>query len=187
MAKATHNGHCQICGRFQKLPGGLLSKHGYTKEWGFFSGVCPGAGFLPFEQSIDLIEDAIARAKDRVAYLEHDSSTLLKDDSPKNVWLHVYKKIPGDPRGRRDYFWNHVPVENISEDGFYAIDASGERHQTATYGYGAGDARTNAAIVLNARRANYVDREADNYRRYVAWQENRIKDWAPSPLTPVEG
>lgn len=41
--KATHSGECQCCGRKQKLPKGRLSNHGYTVEWGFFSGTCFGA------------------------------------------------------------------------------------------------------------------------------------------------
>lgn len=51
-----HKGTCQICGRSQKLPGGVLSKHGYTTRWGFFEKVCPGSGHLPFEVSADMIE-----------------------------------------------------------------------------------------------------------------------------------
>lgn len=55
MAKATHAGHCQACGRLQRLPSGNLSLHGYTVDHGWFSGVCQGAKHLPFEQSIDQI------------------------------------------------------------------------------------------------------------------------------------
>ena len=58
---ATHEGSCQICGRQQKLPGNVLSKHGYTTRWGFFSGVCPGASYEPFEVSCDLIARYVER------------------------------------------------------------------------------------------------------------------------------
>jgi len=48
--KATHFGHCQVCGNRQMLPGNLLSLHGYTKEYGFFNGTCHGARHKPLEQ-----------------------------------------------------------------------------------------------------------------------------------------
>lgn len=47
--QATHNGTCQVCGREQALPEGVLAKHGYTVEHHFFEGVCPGAACLPLE------------------------------------------------------------------------------------------------------------------------------------------
>ena len=73
---ATHIGECQVCGRIQKLPKGQLSKHGYTKQWGFFNGTCWGAEHLPFEQSIDLIEGAIKQANEQCAKLAVESESL---------------------------------------------------------------------------------------------------------------
>jgi hypothetical protein len=57
---ATHNGTCQVCGNVQALPGGVLSKHGYTVEHHFFNGVCPGASALPLEQDRKLADDVAA-------------------------------------------------------------------------------------------------------------------------------
>lgn len=51
---ATHMGTCQCCGAQQKLPKGVLSQHGYTVDYGFFNGVCQGAGHAPFEENCDL-------------------------------------------------------------------------------------------------------------------------------------
>lgn len=56
--KATHSGHCQACGHLQKLPKDVLAKHGYKIKHGFFSGICIGAGELPFEESCDLVSDS---------------------------------------------------------------------------------------------------------------------------------
>ena len=50
MIKSTHNGVCQVCGKLQALPGGVLSLHGYTVEHHYFNGVCPGQRELPLEQ-----------------------------------------------------------------------------------------------------------------------------------------
>ena len=57
--KATHNGHCQCCGRLQALPNGTLSKHGYTVDWGYFNGVCAGENNAPLETSRELLDTIV--------------------------------------------------------------------------------------------------------------------------------
>lgn len=45
-------GICQCCGRQQAvLATGLMSKHGYKVEEGWFDGICPGQRFAPMEIS----------------------------------------------------------------------------------------------------------------------------------------
>lgn len=59
MATHTHTGTCQVCGRQQaaKNNGGrTIAKHGYTVEFGWFTGVCAGSGAQALE-----ISDAFAR------------------------------------------------------------------------------------------------------------------------------
>lgn len=47
---ATHNGTCQACGRSHAIrANGLLAKHGYTVEYGFFNGTCSGSDHPPLE------------------------------------------------------------------------------------------------------------------------------------------
>jgi len=65
--KATHYGTCQICGSLQKAPNGRLAKHGYTKQWSFFTGTCRGSHELPFEESKDLLEAVIEGVKVSIA------------------------------------------------------------------------------------------------------------------------
>jgi hypothetical protein len=60
MKKATHNGTCQVCGREQALPYGKLSKHGYDVPFHYFRGTCPGAEFLPLEQSREQADNVAA-------------------------------------------------------------------------------------------------------------------------------
>jgi len=60
MRKSTHTGTCQVCGREQALPSGVLSKHGYVVPHGFFQGVCPGADNLPLETSRKLADEVAA-------------------------------------------------------------------------------------------------------------------------------
>jgi hypothetical protein len=50
--KSQYKGHCQGCARLQAvLPNGLIAKHGYKVKYGFFMGVCNGAGHAPLEVS----------------------------------------------------------------------------------------------------------------------------------------
>lgn len=57
MHKLSYIGECQICGRTQKLPNGLVAKHGYKVDphSGQFMGVCAGSDNKPYEESCDLI------------------------------------------------------------------------------------------------------------------------------------
>jgi hypothetical protein len=67
--KATHFGTCQLCGSFQKLPGGVLADHGYNINWGSFVGVCSGSRRAPFEQDKSYAEAQVMRAKQILADL----------------------------------------------------------------------------------------------------------------------
>jgi len=61
MAKHTHKGTCQVCGSVQAITGeaGVIAKHGYTVEWGFFNGTCSGSHSKPLEQDKWLTETMI--------------------------------------------------------------------------------------------------------------------------------
>ena len=67
--KATHFGTCQLCGSFQKLPGGVLADHGYNLNWGSFVGTCHGSRRAPFEQSKAYVEAEIANGQRILANL----------------------------------------------------------------------------------------------------------------------
>jgi len=56
--QATHLGTCQVCGRLHKVSrgevdSGLVAKHGYNVDNGYFNQVCYGAEQVPFEVSKD--------------------------------------------------------------------------------------------------------------------------------------
>jgi hypothetical protein len=188
--KATHNGHCQVCGSGQKLPGGVLSKHGYTRRWGFFDGVCSGAGYLPFEQDISLIEGMIAWAEKDAARLREQAARERTENDPENCWYHAYI---GDRKG---YQWVRTRLymeEQVLPYGTFSTmkmehpgnyrnpNKHGERvHGGLPYKDLAG-----AAQQCNNDHANYLEKEAVRRDEYAAWQRGRIKDWAPSELTPV--
>lgn len=82
MAKATHNGTCQACGRKQavNVKTGLLAKHGYVVDWGFH-GVCSGAGKRPAENSLTHMVEVQINLDIKATHLEtrkaEDISALL--------------------------------------------------------------------------------------------------------------
>lgn len=112
--KSSHLGECQICGSRQCLPNGRLAKHGYSVEWGFFSGVCHGAGYLPFEQEkaelervVRSIEKQVVACSARIAELNDGlqgfdshvaryARSLAAENSSRRDWLALqYSRISG--------------------------------------------------------------------------------------------
>jgi hypothetical protein len=98
MNKATHLGTCQVCSRVQKLPNGVMAKHGYQVLGGFFEGVCFGSNHLPLERDKTLVEKSIVWATER--WLETAAMARIWANpaiEPK-MWYNVY--IPPAPEGR---------------------------------------------------------------------------------------
>lgn len=78
MSKHTHKGTCQICGRIHAVNNktGLIAKHGYTVENGWFEGDCSGSGLKPLEvyraDTDDMIASLRSMARERRALtIEH--------------------------------------------------------------------------------------------------------------------
>lgn len=64
MTKATQlRGICQCCGREQAVINGFMSKHGYTVEHGWFSGVCSGRNYAPMQISREHADATIAAVR----------------------------------------------------------------------------------------------------------------------------
>lgn len=94
--KHTHKGHCQCCGRVQAVRNnnGLMAKHGYTVDYGFFEGVCQGSDNLPLEVEKDLAEDTIVVMKDWCA-----NKTLLINDLEANKATIPHYYVKKDKEG----------------------------------------------------------------------------------------
>jgi hypothetical protein len=74
MAKATHNGTCQACGRQHAVrTSGRLADHGYTTAWGFFHGICQGAGHQPLELATELNVQIVADYRAHAAKLDKEA------------------------------------------------------------------------------------------------------------------
>lgn len=196
MAKtpATHSGECQVCGSRQLLPAGVLSLHGYTVQWSFFNGICSGARHLPFEQSKDLIEASIERARQgRTA--QKALAAQLRQPVPADAtaaWVRVFH---GSTKYGSDYRWHLVELtrtEKVIHDTTYAnftYPNPAKDGQTVGFqGYEVGYNSTYAEAIakLNERKATEVhDALVKQLTAYIKWQQDRIANWAPKPLTPA--
>lgn len=204
--KATHKGSCQCCGRLQKLPDGKLAKHGYVVAgYGYFVGVCRGAGYLPFEQSFDQVARYVREAKEVLARFETSIAEWSKPSTEPQAWLRTYVQGGGLLPGR--YVWCYVPIiatEHPSDAYTYKqpsgdvvnipasvyltfefVDKAGKKKHLSDF-YGT---PRSLAELVNHLNAEYVTRElqpeANRIARYIKWQRERIKSWKPAGLTPV--
>ncbi len=185
-AKSSHRGHCQVCGSKQKLPAGLLSLHGYTTRWGFFSGICNGANHLPFEQDTSLIEGMIAWANREAARLRSEADQVREERDPEKAWYHHY--VSASVRGEYSgYQWIQTRIFK-GERSELMFDAPAENGQPARpkslrSGFGLVEEYVRES---NGRRSGYLEREAGERDKYAAWQAARIKDWKPAELEPIQ-
>lgn len=172
MAKATHTGECQLCGRTQKLPNGKLSTHGYTKQWGFFQGVCPGSNHLPYELDAQLLERAELSARDRYNQL---SALALQ-------WARESEKVAFEARGEygKSRHWIFVSPADVRDGRVYYKDVFG-REQSEFHGC----SPVGAAKQLNERYSRHLGRQAEQNLQYANWLMIRRKAWFPRELQPV--
>jgi len=190
MRQATHRGECQICGRTQKLPSasllhpsGVLSKHGYTVGWGYFSGICRGSGSPPFEVDRSLIDDAIRGAKAHQATLVEHIAELRANKEPARTHVRYYSK--------RTYSHESAWVDTSTlyeERGVWLVqvtDRTGEHTATLQCGYSR-KTRSEAAYAANVRQADYEEGgDLRGITDYIAWQTHRLSSWRIQPLQAI--
>lgn len=105
MTKAIQiRGNCQCCGREQAVVSGLMSKHGYTVQNGWFSGVCSGNHFQPMQFSRVETDQIVSDIRTEIPKLlaladQYESGALLPEFVMKKVldtnlrkWVEV--KVP---------------------------------------------------------------------------------------------
>jgi len=156
-------GHCQLCGHFQKLPNGRLSLHGYNKQWGFFSGTCPGSRALPYEVSTSEIELAITSASQSVLRLEAQLAEALANPGPDVMERDYNQK--GKPWVKRT-----LPLDGT------------RRNLHLKY-----SVQTDAELVARFNRAyaaSIAQRVAE-LKQYGAWLAERKANWKPEELKAV--
>lgn len=76
MNKIQYRGHCQVCGNLQAV-NGVMSKHGYKVNNGWFTGICSGRSYAPIEvdcsatkQTIEAIEADIVEMGKQIEAVE---------------------------------------------------------------------------------------------------------------------
>lgn len=185
--KATHSGSCQCCGSQQKLPNDRLSKHGYTVEYGWFNGVCRGAGHEPFEVSCKLIETFIKQAEEHKASIEAQIKKWNRTASEDACWIHAYRKT--ERFGISRYVWEYVPAferQRVSSDGdykwneFYVLPASQKLSRLDAYGSDKNLRQTCTEANRRYVKATLVPALAQ-VTQYIAWQRERVANWQPHP------
>jgi hypothetical protein len=182
-AKATHSGTCQVCGRLQKLPGNHLSLHGYTKQWGFFSGTCPGAHYKPFEQAYDRIEHAITRTKIQIENLQAEVTRLQGPIESNEAPYRRYDAYLGG------YSESTVIVSLVNgmiklTEKSASTDKPGKTHWGNQYGLFS--TVEHAIRKLRDGRITRIARDIQQREEYVQWQEKRVREWKPGVLVPVK-
>lgn len=103
--KIQHRGNCPCCGRQQAvLKSGLMSKHGYVVDHGWFNGVCTGQNYAPMQIQREVTDDIIKQVRADVEVLFKRAKDLKEERTfPKTVRGHKrvlverkweYEKLP---------------------------------------------------------------------------------------------
>lgn len=175
---ATHTGSCQCCGKWHKLPDGVLAKHGYQVIWSHFNGVCRGSDELPFEESCALIERFIAEAEQCLEQLNAQCAELRKPASQPRAWYHEFVNRTRARKGGHQ--WREVDL--IDDDGVILfINIDGKPTRIDTYG----KSLLEVATILNERRAKALAPDIQRVQTYIAWQNQRVAQWQPGDTKPL--
>jgi hypothetical protein len=174
MTKATHKGECQICGRQQKLPGGLLSLHGYTKRWNWFEGTCPGARCQPFEKSYSEITLRVDWSEGRIGILQEEVVEQKAGTGP----LIFEQYVSATWTVKSHYLSTRVKLVDDEVQ-----DLKGNKVASRLQHSLQGDS---GEQKLRDRRVAKLERDIKKHREYIAWQQERIDNWVERDLTPVE-
>ena len=185
LTKATHVGECQLCGHIQKLPGGALSIHGYTKRWGFFSGSCPGSRHLPFELDASLLDGTATRNEKEAVLLLARAERYRKQTEEVAVYHYVRAVSCGEKSGYRTTF---VPRDQFSVEGIYMSFPFAGKVIIAQHAVYARALSTDDIVIeaMNNRWADSLVVSAANHKEYARWLRERRAEWVLRELKPVQ-
>lgn len=207
MRAATHKGHCQACGSLQKLPKGVLAKHGYTVTHGFFSGVCQGSGHPPIEVSCALVQHFINNAAARLSHVVSFQAELRVQATEPKAWFNTRNANPRGYGYSAVHIWRVCDIsEKVTEypGGAYSTFSrngdtawvNGRNEQgyatctiqdkTSEINHDYKSSLLDVATKANATYAAWLQHEVDSLRRYITWQTERVNSWKPGELLPVD-
>ncbi len=114
--KHTHRGTCQACGAVQAVDNStrLMAKHGYTVDWGFFSGVCSGAGEQPMEESTVFADATIKRLMEsHIPSIQKSIDQLIAGEIEPPEWYKYvnFRSMPA----RRDELTDGQRAKQVGE------------------------------------------------------------------------
>ena len=190
MKTSTHDGHCQICGKLQRLPGGMLAKHGYQVHgrskggWGgYFSGQCWGSHHSPYEESCELVKLSIERAHRDIANLEEQIAEFSKPAiKPTSVVYTASKHFGG-------YFETACTIETVEREDrtytekFIRFEKDGKEQRISCLSYSLYGDALEIANELNAKAVARRRRQIEGIKQYIEFQTERVTNWKPTPLT----
>lgn len=108
MTKYQTRGNCPCCGRDQAvLASGLMSKHGYTVDHGWFNGVCSGQNYRPLQEDRAITDTIVATVRKEVAELIARADDI---EAGRVTPTHV-----PNPRRRRTTDPETVRIEDLSD------------------------------------------------------------------------
>jgi hypothetical protein len=183
--KATHLGTCQVCSRVQKLPNGLMAKHGYQVLGGFFEGVCFGSNHLPLEQDKTLVEKSIIWATTQYLGTATVARIWAAPATEPKMWYNVWIPAAGYFRGR--YSWQHCDLKIENGDVYVLMNAQWNRGSTYSL-----FAKTPEDLLRIATESHerYIEQALQpkmrELNRYCKNQQWRTDTWHKKPLTPIE-
>lgn len=111
---STHTGTCQACGRRQAVhvKTGMIAKHGYTTDYGFFNGVCGGSDHLPLELDTAVNVGTVAALRKFA-----DEQEAKAEGDILAVQMQIGSKVV---RGRREGVFAMLDrAEFVASDRFY--------------------------------------------------------------------
>ncbi len=174
MAKSTHRGECQLCGRVQLLPNDRLSIHGYTVKWNMFHGDCRGSREKPYELSCDELKLSLPRTQHGIERTEKEIAGLSARNG-NTCYFRIY----------RDHHYHWVQVEILTDEhGRIGYTYDGKSSFNTVMPYYLTTEETIARHYDNEYIKQVLQPELAVLRAYKTWCEDRIKNWVLKPLTP---
>lgn len=185
MNKATHYGHCQACEREQRMPGGLMAKHGYTVPHrgmgGWFFGTCRGSDSKAFEQDCAITKMMIAETEKQREIAWKLAAEYKNKPTPDDV------RILHKNRGAGVNMAFYMPCRIFMHENRLAYMVKSDDKEAIHYirfGYYGTDL-PKAAQKLNEKFADIKEHEADMMTRYIERQTLRVEGWKPMPLKEI--
>lgn len=179
---ATHQGTCQLCGRLQMLPKGLLAKHGYDVQWGYFNGVCSGSDHQPYELSKDLIESYLPTARKTLVDLKA-APAAIRAAEPKTDGVCYSVAIEFKTVLLVGKLVEHVSKSKFEKGTDFVATHRGEEVRR----YLSSEDVATVAIEFREKAAKRAEERAAQYATWVKFLEERKANWklTPENLVPV--